>query len=150
MTRRQAGVAAGVVLGALLVGCQPTAPERASTEAMTQKGGYKVVSEIGPEGGMMAVGPYTLVVPPGALSQTVYLSMSQDKSGEWPVSMGPEGTQFIFPVQLQFDASAEANPNGLTVGWWNPSTSAWVDQVTHHDGATIWANISHFSKFILH
>jgi hypothetical protein len=151
MTRRQGRMAAGVVLVAFLVGCQVTGPESIVQGPVATKGCPALAddADIGSEGGMLSAGPYTLVVPPGALVAMTHLTLTQESCGQWPVQLGPEGTQFMVPAMLQFDASSEANPQAMTIAWWNPSTSQWVDQVTHHAGDLVSTNISHFSRWVL-
>jgi hypothetical protein len=105
---------------------------------------------MGPLGGTMTAGRYTLHVPAGALLTPRTLTLQQEVSGQWPVSLGPEGTQFVVPVFLQFDASGEANPATMDVAWWNPTTNGWLDQVTYHNGTSVGAMLSHFSRYIIH
>jgi hypothetical protein len=149
MPRRNAGMWAGVVLGSMLVGCTTMAPEPESPNRVT-KALMGDAREIGPLGGSLSAGVYTLTIPPGALTTTLVITMDQETAGEWPVRLGPEGTQFIVPVTLEFDASSEPDPNGMVVAWWNPGTSHWVDQLSEHDGSTVRTHISHFSRYVLH
>ncbi len=149
MSRRHVGLWVGVVLGLAFVGCssyqtQPTAVQQKNEQSCLSDG-----ADIGPDGGMLNCGPYTLTVPAGALSYTAHLTMDQETCGQWPVRLGPEGTQFAMSATLAFDASSESNPAAMTVAWWNPSTSQWVDQTTSHDGDVVSSDISHFSRWIL-
>ncbi len=150
MTRRHIGLWAGVVLGALLVGCQTFAPESDTQPLSASKAIFSDAEAIGPAGGTLNAGVYTLQVPPGALTEDVWITIQQEKTGEWPVSLGPEGLQFMVPVTLQFDARGERNARTMTVAWWNPSTSQWVDQETLHEGDLASTHISHFSRYVLH
>jgi hypothetical protein len=150
MSRRHIGLWVSVVLGVGLAGCksydaQPTAVQQKAPSYCLSDG-----ADIGPDGGSLSCGPYTLTVPAGALTYTAHLTMDQETCGQWPVRLGPEGTQFMTPVTLDFDASSESNPAVMNVAWWNPSTSEWVDQATNHAGDVVSANISHFSRWILH
>jgi hypothetical protein len=151
MSRRHAAVWAGWVMGAMLVGCgsdsttHVAAPENAMKSACLSD-----AKTIGVLGGRLQAGPYSLVVPPGALLQSTMLTMEQEQCGAWPVRLGPEGTQFLVPVFLEFDASGELNPYQLDVAWWNPTTNQWVDQFTYHKGTQVGAPISHFSRYIMH
>ena len=64
--------------------------------------------------------------------------------------LSTEGLHFMLPATLQFDASGELDSKVMTVAWWNPSTSQWVDQETVHDGDLVSTQISHFSRWIIH
>ena len=149
MARRQTGLWAGLVLGAVFMGCQsvtaPVTSETTNSKVLLSDGRV-----FGPEGGSLTLGNYTLTVPPGAVSAPTYLSITQELLGLWPVSFGPEGTQFTVPVTISFDARKELFPGLMTVAWWNPSTNTWVDQVTTHEDGILSTQASHFSRFILH
>ena len=149
MTRRHAGLWAGVVLGALLVGCWTFQPEPDSSDVIS-KACLSDDQFIGPLGGTLSAGVYTLHIPAGALTSTVEITMNQENCGQWPVRLGPEGLQFMIPATLEFDASTEPYANEMTVAWWNPSTSSWVDQQTRHSGTVVSTDISHFSRWIIH
>jgi hypothetical protein len=126
-----------------------TAPEdtRPVTAAAKPTAG---AANIGPLGGMLVAGNYALIVPAGALLSTTQLTLQQEVSGQWPVSLGPEGTQFIVPVTLVFNAAAEPTASAMNVQWWNPSTNSWVPQVTINSGTVLSSSISHFSRFTIH
>jgi hypothetical protein len=66
------------------------------------------------------------------------------------VRLEPEGLQFAVPATLAFDAATEPDPDTLQVAWWNPSTGAWVDQLTSHEGTVVSTDISHFSRWFIH
>lgn len=150
MTRRQIVAWAGAVLGVFVLGCS----QMQSPVEVPQQGVYKSClgdgRDIGPEGGTVSSGLYTLTIPPGALSSVQHITLEQERCGEWPVRLGPEGTAFVLPATLAFDASGEPDPSSMTVAWWNPSTQIWVDQVTSYEGEEVSVKISHFSRFILH
>jgi hypothetical protein len=150
MTRQQAGVWAGVVLGMLFLGCTTQSPVDVSQPSSKQCLDMEDAQEIGAEGGVLNAGPYTLSVPAGALSSTVTITMTRETCGAWPVRLEPEGLQFAIPATLAFDVSSETDPASMTVAWWNPSTSAWVDQVTQHEDGIVSTQISHFSRWIAH
>ena len=149
MTRRQTGLWAGVVLGAVLMGCQTTTAP-VTTEITSSKAFLSDGMMFGPEGGTLALGNYTLSVPPGAVSEPTFLSITQENNGAWPVRFGPEGTQFTVPVTLTFDARKEADPNSMTIAWWNPSTGNWVDQLSSNQDGVVSTQASHFSRYVLH
>lgn len=151
MGRRHAAVWAGWVMGAMLVGCgsdsttHVAAPENALKSACLSD-----AQTIGEQGGRLEAGPYALIVPAGAMVQPTTLTLEQEQCGEWAVRLGPEGTQFLMPVFLEFDASSEPEPQKMDVAWWNPTSNQWVDQYTYHNGNVVGAPISHFSRWIMH
>ena len=151
MTRRQAGVWAGVVLGMLFLGCD-TSQSPVAVDQPASKGDLAIADaqEIGPDGGYLNAGPYSLAIPPGALSSTVTITLTQEVRGAWPVRLEPEGLQFALPATLAFDAASEPDPASMTIAWWNPSTHQWVDQATTHEGVVASTQISHFSRWIVH
>lgn len=55
---------------------------------------------IGPEGGRLAVGPHTLVVPAGALAEPVTIIASIQSGAERLVSFAPEGLTFAADADL--------------------------------------------------
>jgi hypothetical protein len=142
---------AGVALGALFVGCQSTIePEANLQRPMPSKAVVSAERSVGVLGGQLEAGEYRLTIPPGALLSPVTITMRQEAAGEWPVILGPEGQRFLLPVSLSFDAESEADPQSMTVAWWNPSTGEWVDQLTVHGGASVSTAISHFSRYTIH
>jgi hypothetical protein len=151
MKRRHAAVWAGWVVGVMLVGCgSDTTQLAAPDEALHSKGICEsAMAEIGPAGGTLSVGPYALYVPPGALTASTFLTMEQETCGEWPVALGPEGTLFVVPALLEFNASSEPDPGSMKVAWWNPSSQQWVEQTTYYKGAVVGTPISHFSRWII-
>ena len=55
---------------------------------------------IGPWGGSLTVGPHTLVVPPGALSQNVTITAALSADTINAITFQPEGLQFAKPAYL--------------------------------------------------
>jgi len=151
MNRRHAAVWAGLVMGAMVVGCGSESTQVAAPEAgLRSKACLSDAQQVGALGGVLEAGPYRLIVPPGALLNPHTLTMEQETCGQWPVRLGPEGTQFLVPAILEFDASTEPDPASMEVAWWNPTTNVWVDQKTFHNGALVSAPIAHFSRYIMH
>src|SRR5262249_35264513 len=152
MTRRQTGLWAVVLLGVALAGCRSdnTMQPTAVPDAAIQKSCMSDEGDIGPEGGSLDFGPYTLTVPAGALSYTAPFKMKQEVCGLWPVQMSPDGTQFAVPATLSIDATGELLPQLMSITWWSPSAFQWVDQQTMHTGSVCAAQISHFSRWGLH
>jgi len=150
MRGRRIGRVALVVWGALLVGCSSIeSPVENNHEALPQAQTLSDEQDVGPAGGTLSCGPYTLVVPPAALTTTLHLTMKQVTAGQWPVDLGPHGTQFSQPVSLMFDAGGEPDPDAMSVYWWNPSTSTWVVQPTTHAGSSCVTTTTHFSRWKL-
>lgn len=109
-------------------------------------------------------------VPPGALSQTLDLTVShppEDSRREpaattagnlpasLPVAFGPEGTVFIAPVQLTipFDTNLlkamRIRESDLKIHYWNPTTAQWEPLTTNLDAknGTASTKVSHFSTY---
>jgi len=147
MNRRSARWAV-MLVGAMLVGCQ-TIQQPVEPEALLQSVTLSDEMDVGPAGGTLSCGPYSLVIPPGALSGTVHISMTQVTPGEWPIDLEPHGTQFNVPVVLSFDAYSEKDPASMTVQYLNPQTNSWEDWPTTHAGTTCSAELPHFSRWKL-
>lgn len=149
MSRRRVSTWAGALLGTMLLGCQtihqPTEADYPTLHAAC----LSDEATIGPEGGTMSCGPYTLTVPQGAVSVPVAMRMDQVSCGQWPVELSPDGTQFMVPVTLSFDAAGEPDPGSMDVHWWNPKSGDWEVQPTAHQGTTCSAELSHFSRYII-
>jgi len=147
MNRRSARWAV-VLVGALLVGCQslqqPEVPE-----ALPQAVTLSDEMDVGPAGGSLSCGPYSLVIPPGALSGTVHITMTQVSPGAWPVDLEPHGTQFNVPAVLTFDAYSEEDPASMSVQYFDPGKQLWEAWPTTHVGTTCSAQLPHFSRWRL-
>jgi hypothetical protein len=68
------------------------------------------VAQIGPSGGVLYVGPHRLIVPPGALTQTVELSGVVQPGPILAIQFYPEGLQFQKPAGLVLDVSGCGGP----------------------------------------
>jgi hypothetical protein len=77
----------GLLQGPGLLTCSPLAP-------------YSAAQGIGPEGGVLEVGPHTLVVPSGALSQVVTLGAEVVSEPVNRIRFQPEGLRFREPAAL--------------------------------------------------
>ncbi len=79
--------------GAGLKGCTPRDPQYGT-------------ATVGPSGGELDIGPHRLVVPPGALQQTVEISGTVVEDAATPtIDLEPHGLQFKKPAGLILDAS---------------------------------------------
>ena len=77
----------GLLQSVGLLKCTPLSPATAT-------------ATIGPWGGSLAVGPHTLVVPPGALSSSVTITGSLSADTINAITFKPEGLQFVKPAYL--------------------------------------------------
>jgi hypothetical protein len=77
----------GANLGAGLLACPPQPPAQAE-------------EEIGPEGGILQIGPHRLIVPEGALDRPVLISAMSDSDSVVSVRFAPEGLSFARPARL--------------------------------------------------
>ena len=146
-TPRRKSVWVGIVAGVLLVGCQsirqPQAPEPVYAV------GISISDWVGPEGGTLRAGNYTLTVPPGALGEPTEITLEQLAKGEWPVELSPDGLQFTIPAMLSMNASGEPNPGSLQILWWDPSAQHWVTQLSSHLNGSVSTLLNHFSRYTL-
>ena len=67
---------------------------------------------IGPNGGVLQVGPNKLVVPAGALDHHQTLTGEVDSLDVVNIEFGPEGLQFEVPAQLTLNTNGCAIPDG--------------------------------------
>lgn len=86
-------VGKGTMSGGSLKGCTPRDPQYGT-------------AIIGPSGGELIVGTHRLIVPPGALNQTVEISGSAPDAETPTIFFEPHGLQFKKPAGLILDASS--------------------------------------------
>lgn len=143
----QPGVAAPAIApDPLLIGLpgtflQCTPMPRESSEAL-----------IGPAGGVVTAGPHSLLIPAGALSETVLIRAVVPSSETNQVRFSPQGLTFAVPARLTM---SYANCSGLL--WLLPkrivyTTNALIileNLVSVDDllAQTVSADIDHFSKY---
>jgi hypothetical protein len=60
-----------------------------------------VTQNVGPAGGVVKVGPHSLVIPAGALDRTVAITASTKASDHVQVDFQPEGLRFASPATLR-------------------------------------------------
>ena len=70
-----------------------------------QQGPASASAEIGPSGGVIAVGRARLTLPPGALTTTVHITATASGADDAVVTFQPSGLQFKKPAALQFDVT---------------------------------------------
>ncbi|RMH80942.1 MAG: hypothetical protein D6681_18445 [Calditrichaeota bacterium] len=84
---------------------------------------------IGPAGGVLVHADHRLIIPPGALNDTIEFTFSMPLSDTLMFELGPDGTQFNLPVHLELNYD-HAYTNGLDdttffAVVWNPTTTTW-------------------------
>lgn len=109
-------------------------------------------ADIGPSGGIIAVGNARLILPAGALSKTVHVTATQPGGHNAMVSFQPSGLQFKKPAGLQFDVT------GCDVGNYTPDVVYLNDEGVIVERITavysnywhqVAAPINHFSSYAL-
>ncbi len=60
-------------------------------------------ADIGPQGGRIVVGRNRLIVPAGALTQTVHITLTVPGDGHAFIALAPTGLVFLKQVRLVFD-----------------------------------------------
>lgn len=111
------------------------------------------------DGGKICYGNFTLVVPPGALSQDVTFSMTSVSGTDLECAIEPTGLTFLKPATLIFDyKGTSADPasslyigSRLTALWLDPSKSLWtpIKGTDYPDRDEFWAPLSHLSYYSL-
>ncbi len=115
--------------------------------------------DIGPEGGRITVGGSRLIVPRGALSETVHITLTVQEGERAFIALEPTGLVFSKQARLVFDVrGCDFNPprgrpwpgtGDLFVVYvddygrileWNPAQHDWVNR-------TVSAAINHFSGY---
>jgi len=110
---------------------------------------------IGPLGGVVMHGDHRVIIPAGALSQTVEISFSVPDSDTLMFDLAPHGTQFNVPIILEFEYDnadlAGVNESALQVGYYNDSTGAWDSMPTTVDTVNdvIIGQTTHFSRYAI-
>ncbi|WP_019913380.1 DUF4430 domain-containing protein [Paenibacillus sp. HW567] len=100
-------------------------------------------------------GEVGLLVPAGAVSGTVKISMRETSSSRKELvsglyTFGPDGTKFVKPVDLSVTVPvAVYNPANLALAWLNPATGDWIPVPSVLDVKTgvITGKISHFTDY---
>lgn len=92
---------------------------------------YTTTKTVGLLGGIVSAGNFSLVVPPGALTTTAQITVSQPDPAHPVVNLSiapASANRFLLPVVLTANASS-MNPSLLSVAymsWYDPSTGKWV------------------------
>ncbi|WP_036705736.1 hypothetical protein, partial [Paenibacillus graminis] len=96
-----------------------------------------------------------LLIPAGAVSGTVKISMKENSSSRGELvsgiyTFGPDGTKFVKPVELSITVPVKAgNPANLALAWLDPATGRWIPVPSVLDAKTgiITGKISHFTDY---
>jgi hypothetical protein len=107
---------------------------------------------IGPSGGTLRVGNNELVVPPGALTQSVLLRGEVPADTVASIRLFPEGLVFRRPAGLVLDAAGCDNPGGAAKVLYLDDAGNVLEEIDA-DYSPSWkrvaAPISHFSRYAL-
>jgi hypothetical protein len=103
-------------------------------------------------GGLVTIGRYSVLVPPGALASTTVITIIvREEEGYVSCELLPHGTTFAKPVTLRMDIRETdlAATTSVTIYWLNDATATWVDVGGTLDpsGLTVSTNLNHFSRF---
>ncbi|HET7459379.1 MAG TPA: hypothetical protein VFJ74_17135 [Gemmatimonadaceae bacterium] len=108
---------------------------------------------IGPLGGSITVGDHKLVVPMGALTQTVYITATQQSGTIAEIDFQPHGLKFAKPASLTMSYSSCSTSSGSvqSIVYLNDSnqiieTPPSVDKATSD---VVTASIGHFSGYAI-
>ncbi len=96
-----------------------------------------------------------LLIPAGAVSGTVKISMKENSSSRGELvsgiyTFGPDGTKFVKPVDLSITVPVKVgNPANLALAWLDPATGRWIPVPSVLDAKTgiITGKISHFTDY---
>ncbi|KWX79838.1 hypothetical protein AML91_02085 [Paenibacillus jilunlii] len=100
-------------------------------------------------------GEVQLLIPAGAVSGTVKITMKENNSSRGELvsglyTFGPDGTKFVKPVELSITVPVKAgNPANLALAWLDPATGRWIPVPSVLDAKTgiITGKISHFTDY---
>lgn len=112
----------------------------------------ETVQNVGPAGGVVACGRYSVTIPAGALSQTVAITVRPlEQDGSVGCELLPHGLQFLVPAQLKMSLSGTTMATQLqtTIYWWDAANADWVDISGTYAGAdqSVVAPLAHFSQY---
>lgn len=104
------------------------------------------------EGGVVTLDIYTVVIPPGALTEDTVISIElprQPPADEYFLwGLGPSGTQFTVPVEVRIDLSNESvNGNTLTAARWEGDQWVRVGGRFHPPTGIFSVSLGYFSTY---
>lgn len=130
-----------------------SAPDPAAEDEPGASGEVERV-EIGPEGGRLEVDGAMLEIPPGALDETVELSMAviepdyDDPIASVAVELEPHGLQFAVPATLSLTVTGEA-PDAPYVMRGEAAEGPFDPIASEADDDTVTAELSGFSVYFI-
>ena len=131
------------VLGKTLHGLLPCPVTKSSSSS----------ASIGPAGGILRVGPHSLIVPQGALASTVTITADAPKGDYIQVHFEPEGLRFSKPTALTLSYAQCGLVNGLLLKVVyvddNRNILETLLSVPNLLGQTVTGKVSHFSNYAL-
>lgn len=110
---------------------------------------------IGPAGGVLTHALHRVIVPAGALRDTVTLTFSMPVSDTLMFELGPDGIQFNLPVTVVLDYDHACrngiDPETFYASVFNPTTAAWdsVSSAVDVLNDDVIAETPHFSRYAL-
>ncbi len=113
-------------------------------------------ADIGPQGGRIVVGHNRLIVPAGALTETVHITLTVPGDGEALIALAPTGLEFLKQVRLVFDVRGcdLRPPRGARVlSPWavyvdeDGSIEEWLPAWPNYWAHTVSTAIRHFSGY---
>lgn len=134
-----------------LTACQeepqrPVGPE--VTADHVEENPIATVVDIGPSGGQVNGYNGSFIVPSGALSSTVSISMSYNAASPTEAVMGPAGQQFAVACDLILDKPSGYDPTDeFEIQLWDEDEEEWISLGGTSLGPAVKVSISHFSKY---
>jgi hypothetical protein len=117
----------------------------------------KTVQTVGPWGGVIAAGKYTLAVPPAALASNVTITMEAMADSTNNVRFSPEGLVFNSTAKPTLtmwwgNCPAPSDPNAVGILYVSDAFSLLEVLSSYTDpwGFTTSAALSHFSRYAVH
>jgi hypothetical protein len=114
------------------------------------------VETIGPAGGVLRVGPHTLTIPPGALSQRVVITAEAPTSTYAQVRFSPHGLRFTNSVKPTLTLSYQHCSGLLTIIKpkivyvdENLNILEWLLSINLGFNKSVSAPLSHFSSYMV-
>jgi hypothetical protein len=107
---------------------------------------------IGPSGGTLRVGNNDLVVPPGALTQSILLRGEVPADTVASIRLSPEGLVFRRPAGLVLDAAGCSDPGGAAKVLYLDDAGNVLEEIdAYYDPSwkRVAAPINHFSRYAL-
>jgi hypothetical protein len=105
-------------------------------------------------GGVLTVGRFAVVVPPGAFDMVARVTITVPDTTVMMCQLGispPEANDFQVPVTLGSDCGniPGIDPGTLATLWYDPARAAWVElpRANGLTGAVVQTPLSHFSEY---